>query len=159
MKNRILGTLFGLFVITGNALFAQEVVTPATPPAPVVPASKAQIKFDKELHDYGNIKNGANGDCVFTFTNTGTEPLMITNAKGSCGCTVPVWPKEPVAPGASATINVHYDTKRTGPFEKMVTVMSNASNQPSAVLKIKGNVAAPLEGASPVDNSGAPVNH
>ena len=61
-----------------------------------------KIEFNKETHDYGNIKYGGEPNCTFEFKNTGNEPLIITNAKGSCGCTVPDWPKEPVAPGATA---------------------------------------------------------
>jgi hypothetical protein len=157
MKNTILGACIMLFTLGVSAQVAPT--TPAAPTSPAVPASKAAITFDKEVHDYGNVKNGGDGSCVFTFTNTGTEPLMITSAKGSCGCTVPQWPTEPIAPGATGTINVRYDTMRTGPFEKMVTVMSNASNEPTKVLKIKGVVAAPVEGASPINDAGAPANH
>ncbi len=117
--------------------------------------AQAKMDFKKELHDYGNIKNGANGTCTFEFTNTGNAPLIISNAAGSCGCTVPTWPKEPIAPGAKGEITVKYDTKRTGEFTKTVTLTSNAT-ETSKVLTIKGNVAAPVEGASPVNTSGAP---
>jgi hypothetical protein len=117
--------------------------------------AQAKMDFKKEVHDYGNIKNGANGTCTFEFTNTGNAPLIISNAAGSCGCTVPTWPKEPIAPGAKGEITVKYDTKRTGEFTKTVTLTSNSS-EPNKVLTIKGNVAAPLEGASPVNTSGAP---
>lgn len=117
--------------------------------------AQAKMDFKKELHDYGNIKNGANGTCTFEFTNTGNAPLIISNATGSCGCTVPTWPKEPIAPGAKGEITVKYDTKRTGEFTKTVTLTSNAT-ETSKVLTIKGNVAAPVEGASPVNTSGAP---
>ena len=119
--------------------------------------AKAQAKMDfkKEVHDYGNIKNGANGTCTFEFTNTGNAPLIILNAAGSCGCTVPTWPKEPIAPGAKGEITVKYDTKRTGEFTKTVTLTSNGT-EASKVLTIKGIVAAPVEGASPVNTSGAP---
>lgn len=119
----------------------------------------AKIEFDKETHDYGEVKNGGNGQCTFTFKNTGNEPLIIQNAKGSCGCTVPSWPKEPIAPGASAEITVKYDTKRPGAINKSVTITSNAVNTPTKVIRIKGNVLpAPTSGA-PVDNSGAPANN
>src|SRR3989344_2939177 len=96
----------------------------------VAPASKAVITIDKEVHDYGTIEQGANGECTFTVTNTGTEPLIISLCKGSCGCTVPVCPQEPIAPGASATITVKYNTNNPGPINKSVTITSNASNEP-----------------------------
>lgn len=120
--------------------------------------SGPKIEFAKETHDYGNLKNGGNGTCTFEFTNTGNAPLIIADAKGSCGCTVPQWPKEPIAPGAKGVITVKYDTKKVGPISKSVTITSNAVNEPTKVLRIKGNVAPPAEGASPVNNSGAPTN-
>ena len=113
----------------------------------------AKIDFAKEVHDYGT-----NGQCTFEFKNTGNAPLIISNAKGSCGCTVPTWPKEPIAPGAKASITVKYDTKRAGAINKSVTITSNAVNEPTKVINIKGNVKeAPTSGA-PVNNSGAPAN-
>lgn len=121
--------------------------------------SKAKIEFDKDVHDYGTIEQGGNGECEFKLKNTGTEPLVIRNARGSCGCTVPTWPKEPIAPGASATIKVKYDTKRVGVINKSVTVTSNASNEGTKILRIKGTVKAKPAGGAPVNNSGAPANN
>lgn len=119
----------------------------------------AKIEFEKEVHDYGTIENGANGECTFEFKNTGNAPLIISNAKGSCGCTVPSWPKEPIAPGKTGTITVKYDTKRAGAINKSVTITSNAVNAPTKVIRIKGNVKpAPASGA-PVNTSGAPTNN
>jgi hypothetical protein len=120
--------------------------------------SNADIKFEKTTHDYGTIKQNANGDCEFAFTNTGKDPLIITNCAGSCGCTVPACPKEPILPGKTGTIKVHYDTKRVGPISKSVTVNSNAKSG-TIVLQIKGTVEAiPAEETFPSQkaNSGAP---
>jgi len=97
------------------------------------------ITWEATSIDYGTIQQGADGAREFTFTNTGNAPLIISNATGSCGCTVPVWPKEPILPGQKATIKVNYDTNRTGSFTKTVTVVSNAPNG-TDVLQIKGNV-------------------
>lgn len=109
----------------------------------------AQITFEKMTHDYGTITQGADGNVEFTFKNTGKEPLLITNARASCGCTTPVWPKEPIKPGASGTIKVGYDTKRVGAFTKTITVTTN-SPTPETVLTIKGLVnAAPVEETFP----------
>jgi hypothetical protein len=105
----------------------------------------AKIEFESETIDYGTIENNADGNREFKFTNTGNAPLVITTAKGSCGCTVPTWPKEAIAPGQSSVIKVHYDTKRTGAFSKSVTLISNAVNTPSKVIHIKGSVNAPAE--------------
>jgi hypothetical protein len=121
-------------------------------------ASGAKIEFKKDTHDYGDIKYGADGACTFEFKNTGNAPLIISNAQGSCGCTVPEWPKEPINPGKTAVITVKYDTKRPGAINKSVTITSNASNEPTKILRIKGNVGAKPETAAPVNTSGAPAN-
>jgi hypothetical protein len=121
--------------------------------------SGPKIDFTKETHDYGTIKYGADGSCNFEFKNTGNAPLIISNAKGSCGCTVPEWPKEPIAPGAKASIKVKYDTKRPGAINKSVTITSNAVNEPTKVIRIKGNVLPAPEGTAPVNNSGVPANN
>ena len=111
----------------------------------------AQIEFVNDVHDYGTIEYAGNGECTFTFKNTGNAPLIISNAKKSCGCTVPSWPKEPIAPGATGKITVKYDTKRPGAINKSVTISSNAINAPTKVIRIKGNV-------KPRPTSGTPVN-
>ncbi len=113
------------------------------------PAATAQITFEKMIHDYGTISQGADGNVEFTFKNTGKQPLIISNARASCGCTTPIWPKEPIKPGASGTIKVGYDTKRVGAFTKTITITTN-SQTPETVLTIKGLVnAAPVEETFP----------
>lgn len=119
----------------------------------------AKIEFMKETHDYGSIKYDADPYCTFEFKNTGNEPLIISNAKGSCGCTVPEWSKEPIAPGATGSIRVKYDTKRPGPINKSVTIDSNAINEPSKIIRIKGEVGPAPEGGAPVNNIGAPTGN
>ena len=100
----------------------------------------AEITFESLEHDYGNIYKGDNGECEFVFKNTGKAPLQITNARASCGCTVPSWPKEPIAPGKKSIIKVKYDTNRLGTINKSITVTSNAINN-SVVLHIKGHIS------------------
>ena len=119
--------------------------------------SGAKIEFKKETHDYGTVKYGGDGSCTFDFTNTGDAPLIISNAKGSCGCTVPTWPREPLAPGATAQITVKYDTKRPGAIAKSVTITSNAINEPTKVIRIKGTVSAAPANGTPVNKTG-PAN-
>lgn len=121
--------------------------------------SLSDIKFDKMVHDYGDIKQGDNGECVFKFKNTGKEPLIITMCQGSCGCTVPQCPKDPILPGKTGEIKVKYDTNRIGPISKSVTVQSNAKSG-TQTIQIKGNVAAkPVEEAFPTNqpSKGAPL--
>jgi hypothetical protein len=102
--------------------------------------------FKQSEIDYGKIEKGGDPLRVFEFTNTGDEPLIVKNAKGSCGCTVPTYPKEPIMPGQSAKIEVRYDTQRVGPFSKSVTLTTNEANE-TRVLSIKGEVKpAPNEG-------------
>ena len=119
--------------------------------------SGAKIEFTKEVHDYGKIKYNGDPYCMFEFKNTGDQPLIISNSKGSCGCTVPTWPKEPIAPGATGSIKVKYDTKRPGPISKSVTITSNAVNSATKVLRIKGEVGQAPKSGAPVNSSGAPA--
>ena len=102
-------------------------------------SAQAKISFKNETVDYGKIVKGSDGVRVFEFTNTGDAELVIANVKSSCGCTVPKKPEEPIAPGASGSIEVKYDTNRVGPIRKTVTVYSNA-DEPIKALKIKGEV-------------------
>lgn len=99
----------------------------------------AGIVFESETIDYGTIPHNADGKREFVFTNNGNKPLIISNAQGSCGCTVPTYPKEPIMPGAKGVIGVKYATDRVGAFTKTVTLTTNAV-EPSKVLTIKGNV-------------------
>ena len=117
------------------------------------------IQVDKDVHNYGNVPYGGNGTCEFKVTNTGTEPLILSKCKGSCGCTVPQCPKEPILPGKSGIIKVKYDTQRVGGIYKTVTVNSNAKSGVQT-LTIKGNIdAKPVEEAFPQNPTpqGAPV--
>jgi len=97
------------------------------------------FKFETEVVNYGDIARNSDGNRVFKFTNVGKSPLIITNVKGSCGCTVPTSPKEPIMPGEHGEIGVKYATNRIGPFSKTVTITSNAV-QSNKVVTIKGKV-------------------
>ncbi|MBS1936203.1 MAG: DUF1573 domain-containing protein [Bacteroidetes bacterium] len=110
-----------------------------------VGGSGPMITLDKEVHDYGTIDQGANGTCEFKVTNTGDQPLIISSCKGSCGCTVPKCDLAPVAPGGTTIITVKYDSNRTGPINKSVTITSNAVNAPTKIVRIKGEVKAPAD--------------
>ena len=147
--------LFSLMLAVAGTMATNAAVAQAE----VQVVDGAQIEFEKKKHDYGTVEYGGNGQCTFDFKNTGNAPLIISNAKGSCGCTVPSWPKEPIAPGATATITVKYDTKRPGAINKSVTITSNATNEPTSVLRISGNVGPKPTVGAPVDNSGAPTVH
>ncbi len=149
MKKLLLSFAVALTALFSANTFAQEVKT-----------GGAEITFEKEVHDYGTIEKGGDPECTFVFTNTGNEPLIITKAKGSCGCTVPEWPKEPIAPGAKSAIKVKYDTNRVGPINKTVTITSNASNVENGVkvIRIKGKVDAPADLSPVKENVGPTAN-
>lgn len=117
-----------------------------------------KIAFDKEVHDYGTIEQGADGTSNFKITNDGSEPLVINNCKGSCGCTVPECPKEPIAPGKSAKVKVEYDTKRVGPINKSVRISSNAKNSPNKTIRIKGKVVKAKTSPEKKMSKDAPVD-
>jgi len=102
--------------------------------------SQAKIEFETKTIDYGTIEKGSDGVRVFKFKNTGDEPLIISKVSSSCGCTIPKKPKDPILPGESGEIEVKYDTKRVNPIRKTVTVISNAKDNPTVALKIKGIV-------------------
>jgi hypothetical protein len=97
------------------------------------------ITFDESSFDFGSIKKGEKVNHSYTFTNTGSEPLIITNAKASCGCTVPDWPKEPIAPGEGGEIPVVFDGRSAGNQNKTITITAN-TNPPKTRLTIRGKV-------------------
>ncbi len=104
-------------------------------------SKKATASFVKEVHEFGKIKE-ANGpvSCEFEFTNTGGEPLVISNVASSCGCTTPNYPKDPVLPGTKRSITVSYNPAgRPGRFEKTVTIYTNGDPE-VYTLKIVGEV-------------------
>jgi Protein of unknown function (DUF1573) len=148
-------------VTTAVAPAAAVTVAPTMPAAaPVVETTVGGEKvkvggpvmtFEKTEVDYGTIAQGSDPLRRFKFKNTGTEPLIIKNARGSCGCTVPSYKKEPIAPGESSDIEVRYDTQRIGDFQKSVTIDTNEGEQPR-VLMIKGHVN------EKVAEAGVPVN-
>ena len=123
----------------------------------------AEIEFEKVVHDYGDVPYNGNGECEFRFTNTGTEPLLVQKPKSSCGCTIPSWPNEPILPGESDVIKVTYRTNRPGNINKTVTVTSNAIDNPTVTLRIKGRVLDQTTEALPEKKNdvgnGSPVNN
>ena len=97
------------------------------------------MTFEKTEIDYGTVVQGGDGVRYFKFKNTGNQPLVIKNARGSCGCTVPKWPAEAIQPGKTGVIEVKYDTNHPGAFTKNVFVETNEA-QPQRTLTIKGIV-------------------
>ena len=103
---------------------------------------KTTMEFDETSFDFGTIEPGEKASHTYTFTNTGDAPLVIKNAKGSCGCTVPSWPKAPVMPGESGTIEVVFDSKgKKGKQVKRVTLTANTTPA-QTFLTISGQINA-----------------
>ena len=149
--------LLSLVLVTGFTLVnAQNVITDDAPKTEE--STNVTIDFVSKVVDYGTIDHNADGARKFVFTNNGTEPLLIKNAKGSCGCTVPTWPREAIAPGATAEIGVEYATNRVGKFTKTITLTTNASKKP-VILTVKGEVnPAPKEETAPLRKTeGSPL--
>ena len=149
-------TMMALFVAFA---FAAQAQGDAPAPVSIQPTDGPQMTFESMEIDYGTIEQGSDPYRSFVFTNTGNAPLVITNARGSCGCTVPTWPKEPIPAGETGEIKVRYDTNRVGPFTKRVTLTTNAGEEP-IVLTIKGKVEKAPEQPSglPTNDSGSMFN-
>ncbi|HPT14343.1 MAG TPA: DUF1573 domain-containing protein [Bacteroidales bacterium] len=157
MKKVLLSIAVTMFVSV--AVMAQG-VSVSNVPQPAANPNAPVITFEKTTHDYGTLYKGGDGTCEFKFTNTGVEPLILSNCTASCGCTVPEWPREPILKGKSAAVKVKYDTNRMGPINKTINVTSNASNSP-VQLRIVGNIvektAASVMPEKTLDQSAAPV--
>ncbi|HBG69440.1 MAG: hypothetical protein A2W93_15310 [Bacteroidetes bacterium GWF2_43_63] len=97
------------------------------------------ISFEKLTHDFGSISKGTPISYDFVFTNTGKQPLLLSEPRSSCGCTVPSYPKEPIMPGQKKSIKITFDAEKEGDFSKQVNILSNAENSP-VVIVIKGKV-------------------
>ena len=112
----------------------------------------AKMAFKEESYNFTEVPEGPQVTHEFKFTNTGKEPLILTNVRASCGCTTPSWPKEPILPGKDGAILVTYNTQgRPGAFNKSITITSNA-DAPEKIIYIKGEVVkAEPEKSVPVE--------
>jgi len=137
---QLLYPAFVFFFFVTFSLTAQQ-ATPPNVPTPSFP----EINFPTPSFDYGMIEAGEKVVHTYPFTNTGTVPLVLSNAKGSCGCTVPEWPKEPILPGESAEIVVMFNSvNKKGTQNKRVTITAN-TEPAQTFLTIKGEVLVPEE--------------
>jgi len=130
----------------GVASTGSPTINPLTNPVPAAtPAAKPEgplpaFSFGDQAHDFGTIKDGDVVEHVFSFVNNGAAPLIISDAKGSCGCTVPEWPKEPIAVGGTGEIRVKFNSKnKPGIQNKTVTITANTWPTTQR-LQIKANV-------------------
>ena len=141
MKKNLLSITFLLFAALATSAQDKPTLSNVGNEDP----NQAAFKFNEEEFNFGTIMQGDQVKHDFEFTNTGKEPIIISNAAGSCGCTVPEWPKEPIAAGAKAVIKVTFNSAgKQGIQDKTVTLQSNAKQNPM-VLHLKGNVDKPIE--------------
>jgi Protein of unknown function (DUF1573) len=136
---------FSLFAVAlASSAMAQAANTTETIGTPSkTDSSKAKIKFEDIAHNFGSVIEGQVARFDFKFTNTGTDPLVLTNVQASCGCTTPKWPREAIAPGASAVVTAEYNSAgREGNFTKNIFVYSNGGD---ATLTITGIVVKEAE--------------
>ncbi len=113
-------------------------------PAANVPAGPTTtVSFEETTFDFGTINEGEKVQHTYKFTNTGNEPLILSDAKGSCGCTVPSWPREPIAPGETNEITVEFNSKnKSGKKNQKVTITAN-TNPPQSFIYLTGTVNNP----------------
>ncbi len=132
-----------------ESLTAPNTVQPADPAAAAQPAAQdaavptgptTTMTFEETEFDFGTVNDGDKVAHTYKFKNTGNEPLILSNAKGSCGCTVPSWPREPIPPGATGEITVNFDSKnKAGKRNQKVTITAN-TNPPQTFIYLKGEV-------------------
>lgn len=114
-----------------------------TPAAPVAAGPTTTVEFEETTFDFGTIDQGEKASHVYKFKNTGSEPLILSDAKGSCGCTVPSWPREAIAPGETGEIKVEFNSKnKKGQRNQKVTITAN-TNPAQTFIYLKGVVNAP----------------
>ncbi len=129
--------IYSILFLAAALIGSSQETTPEPENGPV-------ITFTEKIFDFGQIASGEVVEHVFTFTNTGNAPLIISNAKGSCGCTVPSYARETaIAPGESSEMTVRFNSRgKSGIQSKTVTIYSNAQNSPE-VIRIKAAIQAP----------------
>lgn len=96
-------------------------------------ASRTSLKVDKEFHDFGKVEAESENKCVFTVTNTGKNPLIISDVSASCGCTTPKKPEKPIPPGKSDVVEVSFKPSGSGKVEKTVTIQANTDPKVTTV--------------------------
>lgn len=144
MKNSILL----LLLFATSSVYAQYTLKePVTLANNVKLATGPEFTWDKKEHGFGEIPKGKPVTAEYKFKNTGNAPIILSDVKSTCGCTVPAWPKEPIMPGEEATIKATYNAKNPGAFTKRITVVSNTQDN-YIYLLLKGKVMAE---ESPID--------
>ena len=137
--------LLAFALLVSSVSFAQTksapVATPITAPVAVpTPQTPSQLKWEKDTHEFGTIEQGKPISYEFTFTNTTSKDITLTNVKASCGCTATNYTKTAVKPGERGTVTATYNAAAGGAFHKTVTVMTSEENSAPKIITIKGTV-------------------
>ena len=127
---------FAQMKTTKKAVATKEVSKRAVKAAAV----ESQMTFDKDIHDFGTLQQGTPETYRFEFTNTTSEPVILTNVKASCGCTATDYSKTPIQPGEKGFVDARYNAGSVGPFTKSITVSTNEGDGGRKILRIKGKV-------------------
>jgi len=130
--------LLAFFLLSFTIVNAQTTVAPALVNS-TDDNNTELISWSTETYEFGSIEQNVPATAAFVLTNTGKQPIIITNVKKTCGCTVPAYNDDPIMPGESSTIKATYNAKKAGPFTKTVKVYTTLSDQP-VLLKLKGEV-------------------
>jgi hypothetical protein len=144
MKKMIVITAIAMLFVFANTSAQNVSNEPATKLENKTKVNGPVAKYDKTVHEFEDLTQGTPATASFTLTNDGTEPLIISSAHASCGCTNLAYGQDPILPGKSTTISATYNAAAAGPFTKTITVVTNASDQP-VVLQIKGKVIPKTE--------------
>ena len=146
MKNLTFFTLFSFIVIScgGTDANKKEVKSENSSSSSMISSSESPImSFDKTVHDFGSVKEGETVETVFTFTNSGKSDLIIVDARGSCGCTVPEYPKNtPIPPGESGKIRVSFDSSNKPNLQQKNVTISANTDSGRETIRIKALVQA-----------------
>jgi len=140
MKNILTATIIFFTVSIVSAQVSDNQPVEFLPPGP-------HIKFNVTSNDFGDITQGDKVAYTFEFTNDGDTPLLLSNVQTTCGCTASSWPRDPIAPGTSSKIDVTFNSSgKIGHQNKVITIMSNATNNPERVKIITNILPKPTEG-------------
>jgi len=124
----------------GEISNADIIRNPVSANSPTDTVNVAKIVFEEHVHEFGTVNEGDVVEHTFNFKNTGKIPLVISNARSTCGCTVPQWPKDPIEAGGSGNIKVKFDTKgKKGNQKKPVTITANTYPQ-KTIVHVQGQV-------------------
>lgn len=153
-----------LFILAVSMSLAMSAATAqTTTPAKAATTKKATtagpaITFTEKSHDFGKINQGDVVEYTFKFKNTGNQPLVLSNVSATCGCTVPEWPKEPIAPGKSGSIKATFNSAgKLGHQNKVITIQSNAADSPAQVSIITDIQEKPAAGAAIMKPAAGPA--